>query len=53
MGGHIFGLLHYENDKQVLEFATATSCFKDTFKVDFKKVTVQEVQNLMGGDSVE
>lgn len=26
--GLIFGLLHYENDQQALEFATAASCLK-------------------------
>lgn len=51
MGGLIFGLLHYDNDKQALEFATAASCLKHTLKGDFNWVTVLEVENLMGGDA--
>ena len=51
MGGLIFGLLHYKNDKQALEFATAASCLKHTLKGDFNWVTVQEVENLMNGDA--
>lgn len=50
MGGLILGLLHYKDDKQALEFATAASCLKHTIKGDFNCVTVQEVENLMGGD---
>lgn len=51
MGGLIFGLLHYKDDRQALEFATAASCLKHTLKGDFNWVTVQEVENLMGGDA--
>lgn len=51
MGGLIFGLLHYNSDKQALEFATAASCLKHTLKGDFNWVTVQEIENLMGGDA--
>ena len=51
MGGLIFGLLHYKNDKKALEFATAASCLKHTIKGDFNQVSVQEVENLMGGDA--
>ena len=51
MGGLIFGLLHYNDDKKALEFATAASCLKHTLKGDFNWVTVQEVENLMGGDA--
>lgn len=51
MGGLIFGLLHYEDDKKALEFATAASCLKHTLKGDFNWVTVSEVENLMGGDA--
>lgn len=50
MGGLIFGLLHYDNDQQALEFATAASCLKHTLKGDYNWVTIQEVENLMGGD---
>ncbi len=51
MGGLIFGLLHYKDDKQALEFATAASCLKHTLKGDYNWVSVQEVENLMGGDA--
>ncbi|MBS5528129.1 MAG: sugar kinase [Prevotella sp.] len=50
MGGLIFGLLHYGDDKKALEFATAASCLKHTLKGDFNWVSVQEVENLMNGD---
>lgn len=51
MGGLIFGLLNYDNDKQALEFATAASCLKHTLKGDYNWVTVSEVENLLGGDA--
>lgn len=51
MGGLIFGLLHYDNDQDALEFATAASCLKHTLKGDFNWVTIQEVENLMNGDA--
>lgn len=51
MGGLIFGLLHYNNDKLALEFATAASCLKHTLKGDFNWVTVSEVESLMDGDA--
>ena len=51
MGGLIFGLLHYQDDRKVLEFATAASCLKHTLKGDYNWVTVQEVENLMNGDA--
>lgn len=51
MGGLIFGLLHYQDDRKALEFATAASCLKHTLKGDYNWVTVQEVENLMNGDA--
>ena len=51
MGGLIYGLLFYDNDKYALEFATAASCLKHTIKGDYNCVTAQEVENLMKGDS--
>lgn len=50
MAGLIFGLLHYENDKKALEFATAASCLKHTLKGDFNLVTIAEVEHLVAGD---
>lgn len=51
MGGLIFGLLHYKDDSKALEFATAASCLKHTIKGDFNWSTIQEVENLMNGDT--
>ena len=51
MGGLIFGILHYKDDCKALEFATAASCLKHTLKGDYNWVTIQEVENLMNGDS--
>lgn len=51
MGGLIFGLLYYEDDRKALEFATAASCLKHTLKGDYNWVTVREVENLLGGDT--
>ena len=50
MGGLIFGLLHYNNDKLALEFASAASCLKHTIKGDFNWATVSEVEQLMDGE---
>jgi 2-dehydro-3-deoxygluconokinase len=50
MGGLIFGLLRYKDDRKTLEFATASSCLKHTLKGDYNWVTIQEVENLMNGD---
>ncbi len=49
MGGLIFGLLHYKDDKKALEFAAAASCLKHTLKGDFNCVTIQDVEDLMNG----
>lgn len=51
MGGLIFGLMHYQDDRKALEFAAAASCLKHTLKGDYNWVTVQEVENLMKGDN--
>ncbi|MCD6518898.1 MAG: sugar kinase [Anaerolineae bacterium] len=51
MGGLIYGLLTYGDDKQsALNFAVAASCLKHTIFGDFNQVTVDEVLKLMGGD---
>lgn len=52
MGGLIYGLLTYEGDDQrALEFAVAASCLKHTIYGDFNRVSVEEVEKLMGGDA--
>lgn len=48
--GLIAGLNLYEDRQQSLEFAVAASCLKHTIQGDFNRVTVPEVENLMGGD---
>ena len=50
MGGLIYGLLTYNDDRKALEFATATSCLKHTLKGDYNWVTVNEVENLVKGN---
>ncbi len=52
MGGLIYGLLTWpENDQKALNFAVAASCLKHTIYGDYNRVTVEEVEKLMGGDS--
>lgn len=51
MGGLIYGLLTYGDDKQAaLNFAVAASCLKHTIFGDFNMVAAAEVEKLMGGD---
>lgn len=52
MGGLIYGIMTYEGDDQrALNFAVAASCLKHTIHGDFNRVTVAEVEKLMGGDA--
>lgn len=51
MGGLIYGLLHYDDDRLALEFATAASCLKHTLKGDYNWVDVNDVEALMNGDT--
>lgn len=51
MGAFIFGLNHYRDNQQALEFAVAASCLKHTIHGDFNYATVSEVENLVNGDS--
>ena len=52
MGGLIYGLLTYGKDLQsALNFAVAASCLKHTIYGDYTRVTVGEVEKLMGGDA--
>ncbi len=50
-GGLIYGLLHYGDVGQALEFATAASCLKHSIPGDFNRVDAAEVEKLMGGDA--
>jgi 2-dehydro-3-deoxygluconokinase len=49
-GGLIYGLTHYENNQDALEFAVAASCLKHSIIGDFNRVGVSEVLSLMKGD---
>lgn len=52
MGGLIYGLLTYPEDMQsALNFAVAASCLKHTIYGDYNRVSVAEVEKLMGGDA--
>ena len=48
--GLIYGLDAYKDDHQALEFAVAASCLKHSIPGDFNRVSVSEVETLMGGD---
>lgn len=49
--GLIYGLNAYEDRQQALEFAVAASCLKHSISGDFNRVSVPEVEKLMGGDA--
>lgn len=49
-GGIICGLNKYEDRQQALEFAVAASCLKHSISGDFNRVSVSDVEKLMGGD---
>lgn len=52
MGGLIYGLLSWPgDDRKALNFAVAASCLKHTIYGDYNRVTVEEVEKLMGGDA--
>ncbi len=47
----IYGLATYEDRQRALEFAVAASCLKHSISGDFNRVSVAEVEKLMGGDA--
>ena len=51
MGGLIYGLLTYKDDRKALEFAAAASCLKHTIPGDFNRVGVAEVEALVAGNA--
>ena len=51
MGGLIYGLMTYNDDQKALNFAVSASCLKHTIHGDYNRVTVDEVEKLMGGDA--
>lgn len=48
-GGLIYGLNHYEEQQDALEFAVAASCLKHSIEGDFNRVSTREVESLMKG----
>lgn len=49
--GLIFGMHRYPTSREALEFAVAASCLKHSIPGDFNRVSVGEVEKLMGGDA--
>ncbi|MGM9862812.1 MAG: PfkB family carbohydrate kinase, partial [Lepagella sp.] len=49
-GGLIYGLTHFEDCREALEFAAAASCLKHSILGDFNRVSVDDVMKLMSGD---
>lgn len=51
--GMIYGINRYgyENVEDALNFAVAASCLKHSISGDFNRVTIPEVEKLMGGDA--
>jgi 2-dehydro-3-deoxygluconokinase len=50
-GGLIYGLTHFTDRRDALEFATAASCLKHSIPGDFNRVSLSDVQSLMKGDA--
>lgn len=48
-GGLLYGLEHYQDKGQALEFAAAAACLKHSVPGDFNRVRVSEVESLMSG----
>ena len=49
-GGLIYGLSAFSDKQDALEFAVAASCLKHSIIGDFNRVSVSDVEKLMGGD---
>lgn len=49
-GGLIYGLNHYQDNQQALEFAVAASCLKHSILGDFNRIYTSDVEKLMDGD---
>lgn len=49
--GFIYGLNAYQDRQESLEFAVAASCLKHSISGDFNRVSVSEVEKLVGGDA--
>jgi 2-dehydro-3-deoxygluconokinase len=49
--GLVYGLLHYDEDEQALDFASAACALKHTVPGDVNMVSLENVQSLMEGDT--
>ena len=49
--GLIYGLQRLDGNRQALEFAVAASCLKHSIPGDFMRLSVKEVEALLGGDA--
>lgn len=45
--GVIYGLLMYQSNQEIIEFATAASCLKHTIEGDYNRVSLGEIRDLM------
>ncbi len=48
--GLIYGMLHMENEQEMINYATAASCLKHSIEQDFNLVTTDEVMTLVNGN---
>lgn len=48
--GLIYGLDRYKDEQTALTFAVCASCLKHSITGDFNRVSVEDVEKLMGGD---
>ena len=49
--GLIYGLLHYEDELEALNFATAACALKHTVMGDVNMVSLENIKSLMGGNT--
>ena len=49
-GGLIYGLISGKDNESALNFAVAASCLKHSVNGDFNRVSVKEVEGIMGGN---
>ncbi len=49
--GLIYGIMKYGNNQDALNFAVAAGCLKHSISGDFNRVSVSEVESLMGGNA--
>ncbi|MCI7623039.1 MAG: sugar kinase [Clostridiales bacterium] len=49
--GLIYGLMNEFDNQHIIEYATATSCLKQTMEMDFSLSTAAEIEKLVGGNA--